>query len=585
MKKKRGLIFLLIALMLSACGNINNAPIGDTETNVHMNSETTPALTATPVAPTAIPTPTQPITLKVYSQLCSWSGEQQGWFAKVLLDKFNVKLYYMTENNTQEPLEEAADLIIFGNTGDYYKECVEQGLLLDWEANDLLAEHGAYILENMPKALEHNRSLTPQVNKIFGFGQGAVPSADVCEDFFYTWDIRWDLYKELGYPQVQDLEELVSVFEDMKALCPTDENGEETYAMSLWPDWDQNMMLIAKCMATAYYGYDEHGLGLYDTKTGTFYGALEENGPYLEMLRFFNTLYRKDLLDPDSRTQTFEDMLNKLRCSGVFFSVFNYAGSMEYNTKEHMTQNKYMAGLLPEEASPAAYGLSVYGGIRPWTIGANTQYPELCMELINWLCTPEGRMTFEYGPQGMFWDYDEERNTYFTELGKTWMVERVVQVPEEYGGGYFNDGAFQLNNITWSSYAPNPDSNGECYNHQSWKSNTSAPCCPMEEDWREYIGALTANEYIKSKNYVVIPATHYEAAEKGENLEAVWEQVAERIVKGSWDAIYAESEEAFERIVSEMITEAKKLGYEECVAWCNYEAVRRHKLEEALWEE
>ena len=191
-------------------------------------------------------------------------------------------------------------------------------------------------------------------------------------------------------------------------------------------------------------------------------------------------------------------------------------------------------------------------------------------------------MTFEYGPQGMFWEYDGERNTYFTELGKNWMVERVVQVPEEYGGGYFNDGAFQLNNITWSPYAPNPDSNGECYNHQSWKSNISAPRCSMEENWREYTGALTANEYIKSKNYVVIPATHYEAAEKSENLEAVWEQVTECIVSGSWDAIYAESEEAFERIVSEMITEAKKLGYEECIAWCKYEALQRHKLEEAL---
>ncbi len=588
--KKLGLIILLISLMLSACGNIDNTRVN---TNIEPSSVPIEVSSAggaeviedvgnaTDIVPT--PTPTQPITLKVYSQLCSYWGEQQGWFAKVLLDKFNVKLEYVWDWNEETSLESVADIIVFGNRKQYI-EAAEEGQLLDWEENNLLTEHGAYILEHMPKALEYNRGLIPRENKIFGLGHNVVPSMDVCEDFFLTWDIRWDLYKELGYPQVQDLEDLVSLFEDMKELCPTDENGEETYAMSLWPDWDSYyaMVMPVKCMATAYYGYDEHEMGMYDSETGTFYGALEENGPYLEVLEFFNTLYRKDLLDPDSKMQTYEDMLEKLGNGGIFFSIFNYAGSMAYNTETHLAENKFMASLLPEEASPAAYGLSVYGGQKNWTISASTQYPELCMAIINWFATPEGRMTQEYGPRGMFWDYDDDRNTYFTELGKIWMEERVIQVPEEYGGGYFYDGAPQINNVTWYYQAPNPDSNGETYDYQSWKSNIPEASCALEQDWRDYTGALTANEYIKSKNYVVIPEAHYETGEKGDNLESVWKQVTECIIAGSWEAIYAQSEEEFDRIVSEMTAEARKRGYEECIAWCNYEAKRRDKLEDVL---
>lgn len=578
MKRISGIAFLLLCLSLSACGNTNDTSADEAEAY----TEATPVPTES-ISQNSHSINDAPIELAVYSQLSSWYGEQEGWFAKLLLDRFNVKLQYMQDFDTEESPEALADIIVLGDTGSHYEEIVDAGLLLDWEADGLLEKHGSYILENMSHALEYNRSLTPEKNRIFGFGHSVVPDSRVCEDFFYVWDIRWDLYKELGYPEVKDLNDFVVLLEDMKELCPTDDKGNEAYAMSLWPDWDSSMVMPVKSMATAYYGYDEFHFGLYDSRTGTFHGALEENGPYLEMLRFFNTLYRKELLDPDSRTQSYEDMLVKLQDSGIFFSIFNYAGSVGYNTEEHQAKNKYMASLLPREASPAAYGLSVYGGNRVWAIGSNSQYPELCMEIINWLCTPEGIMTCEYGPKGVTWDYDAEGNTYFTELGKTcYYKDRYTMLTGEYAGYDFAGGVPQINNITWSLYAPNPDSNGETYDCGSWKSNIPAASCRMEQDWRDHTGASTVNEYIKAKNYVVIPKVPYKAGEKDSELEAVWNQVADCIVNGSWDAIYAESDEEFERIVSEMLVRAEECGYEKCMAWCRYEAMRRHELEKEV---
>ena len=49
-----------------------------------------------------------------------------------------------------------------------------------------------------------------------------------------------------------------------------------------------------------------------------------------------------------------------------------------------------MRPLVPTEAKPIVYGLSTGGNTRIWSIGNNSMYPEKCMQLINWLYTPEG---------------------------------------------------------------------------------------------------------------------------------------------------------------------------------------------------
>lgn len=531
----------------------------------------------------------EPIELTVYSQLANFSGEQVGWFAKLMLDKFNVKLMIIPDSDgvfdTRMESGNLGDIVVFGSTGADYKRAVANDMLFDWEEDDLLAEYGPYIKENMGIALEANRSLNNDIagkNKILGFGHGvAKADAGSIEEFFYTWDLRWDLYKQLGYPVVKTLEDMVTLFKDMKAICPTDDNGKETYAMSLWPDWDGNMVMYVKSMATAWYGYDEFHLGLYDCDNGKFYGALDEEGPYIEMLKFFNKLYREGLLDPDSMTQTYDEMASKVIAGGVFFSIFNYAGSAAYNTEEHLAANKYMTTMLPEGASPIVYGLSPYGGNRVWAIGANSQYPELCMEILNWLSTPEGYLESEYGPKGLIWDYDAEGNTYLTEYGKKCVTSGEIMMEGEYAGFSYNDGRQQMNNITWSRNAMNPDSNGETYNWEAWKSNVTEASCAMQQDWRDYTGAVRPNEYLKSKNYKVAPATTYSETAKSDELEVIWNQVTNCITTGSWNCIYSTSDGQFNMLLKKMINDAKAYGYEECIEWCEENAALRHQLEEA----
>jgi multiple sugar transport system substrate-binding protein/putative aldouronate transport system substrate-binding protein len=525
----------------------------------------------------------EPITLTVFSERANYSGEQEGWSAQILKDKFNVILNIVPNTDgafdTRMEAGNLGDIVVFGSEKDYQK-AQQAGLLFDWEEDDILSDYGSDIQENMHYALEKNRSMNSD-DKIYGLGYEVATSSTDLQSFFYTWDIRWDLYKELGYPEVNDLDDMVELFKQMKEICPTDDAGNPTYAVSMWPDWDGDMVMYVKSTATAYYGYDEFGVGLYNPTTGEFIGALDDDSPYIEMIKFYNKLYQNDLVDPDSMTATYDTAIEKVKKGGTFFSIFNYSGYLAYNTETHTSENKMMKSLVPTEATPIVYGMNVLGGNNYWSIGAKTEYPELCMEIIDYLCTPEGRMTFEYGPQGVTWDYDEDGNTYFTELGQKTNNDKSTQMEAPYSGTY-KDGELQINCITWSIDASNPDSNGETYNDEDWKSNQTEAVCDTDQDWRDYTGCTTINEYMSKGNYRVSPGSAYVAGDKSDELKTTWAQVTNCITDYTWKAIYAESDEECEEIIEEMIEKANDYGYQDCWDWSNDEAAIRKAAEDAV---
>ncbi len=530
------------------------------------------------------------ITLDVYSQLANYSGIQTGWMADLLLEKFNVKLNIISDGNgvyeTRMENGNLGDIIIWGNSPDKYATAVKNNLLFDWNEDGLLDEYGPYIKAHMPIALKRNQELTKELtdnksDSLYGFADGVATSSEDHQMFFYNWDIRWDLYKKMGYPKVKDLDDYLQLLVDMQKLCPKDDSGNKTYAVSLWPDWDDAMVMYVKAMATAYYGYDELGIGLYDCKTGTYYDALAENGPYLEMLKFFNNLNQKGLLDPDSMTQTYDKMIEKVQNGGVLASIFNYSGSLAYNKKAHTEAGKLMYCMKPEDASPIVYGMNPAGGTYVTSIGAKTEYPDKCMEVLNYFATPEGRMTYSYGPKGECWDYDEEGNTYFTDLGKKCNENKQTKMGSKHEGT-FHDGEMQAAFATWAIDAENPDSNGETYNYQNWKSNVQEAETDIEQDWRDKTQAISINDYFEKGAYTVAPGTSFNIATQDSELKTTWSQVTEEIKNSSWKAMYAKSDAAYEKIVNQMIKNANEYGYKTCVKWSKQQADKRHQMELAV---
>ena len=530
------------------------------------------------------------IKLNVYSQMANFSGKQIGWSADILKKKFNVELNIIPEGDgvfeTRMTSGNLGDIVVWGADNDKYPLAVKNNLLFGWEDDNVLDEYGPYIKKNMPDALKKNKELTKTItngasDKLYGFGANVALNSKDHESFFYTWDTRWDLYKKLGYPKIKNLQDYHKMLKNMQKLCPSDDSGNKVYAVSLWPDWDDAMVMYVKAMATAYYGYDELALGLYDPTNGKYHDALEENGPYLEMLKWFNDLYQDGLIDPDSMTQTYDEMIAKVQNGGTLFSIFNYSGSLGYNTKEHTSAGKLMYCMKPEDASPIVYGMNTQGGDRVWSIGAKTEYPEKCMEIINYLATPEGRMTMEYGPKGYTWDYDDQKHAYLTDVGMKCQKDKNTTMGGGYKGSY-HDGELQINNVTWSLDASNPDSDGETYNKESWASYNATPSSDIEKDWRDKTGCTTINEYMEKGKYTVAPGTSFSKETQDTTLKTTWNQVTTEIKNSSWKAIYAKSDKKFDSVVASMKKSAKKYGYDKCVEWSRNQASRRKALEDAI---
>ena len=530
------------------------------------------------------------IKLNVYSQLANFSGKQIGWSADILKKKFNVELNIIPEGDgvfeTRMTSGNLGDIVVWGADNDKYPLAVKNNLLFGWEDDNVLDEYGSYIKKNMPDALKKNKELTKTItngasDKLYGFGANVALNSKDHESFFYTWDTRWDLYKKLGYPKVKNLQDYHKMLKNMQKLCPSDDSGNNVYCVCLWQDWDDSMVMYVKAMATAYYGYDELALGLYDPTNGKYHDALEEKGPYLEMLKWFNDLYQDGLIDPDSMTQTYDEMIAKVQNGGTLFSIFNYSGSLGYNTKEHTSAGKLMYCMKPEDASPIVYGMNTQGGDRVWSIGAKTEYPEKCMEIINYLSTPEGRMTMEYGPKGYTWDYDDQKHAYLTDVGVKCQNDKNTTMGGGYKGSY-HDGELQINNSTWSLDASNPDSDGETYNKESWASYNATPSSDIEKDWRDKTGCTTINEYMEKGKYTVAPGTSFSKETQDTTLKTTWNQVTTEIKNSSWKAIYAKSDKQFDSVVAGMKKSAKKYGYDKCVEWSRNQASRRKALEDAI---
>lgn len=526
--------------------------------------------------------PKNTVTLDVYSQLANYSGIQTGWFADIMLEKFNVKMNIIPDiggaYQTRMEAGNLGDLVIWGDNTDKYQNACKKGLLLDWEEDKVLQNWGPYINANMKLALQNNKFMVSPDKKLHGFGFNVSTSAKDLQQFMYTWDLRFDLYEKIGKPRVKDLYDLIDVLAKMKEVCPKDDNGNPTYGISLFNDWDGNMVMFVKALATAYFGYDEFDFGLFDSKTGKFYGCLENDGPYLYCLKFFNKLFQKGLVDPDSLTQKYNGMSQDYQNGTAFFNIFNWMASQTYNTEAHTSAGKGMYPVCPENAHSAVYGQSVYGGNRVWTIGSKTAYPELCMAIYNYFCTPEGFLTTQYGPENVTWEIKNGK-TYLTEVGKKAMADQNnYELPAPFKGT-FMDGAFKINNTTWTLDCKNPLTKGEVYNRFFWESEQVAAKSKIEQSWRDWSKSSTPDEYLQKTKYGLIPGSLYTGPGVPEDMAMKWAQVAECIKNGTWNAIYAKSDAEYDAIVSKMIADAKSYGYEDCCAFTRENAKKRAAAE------
>ena len=528
--------------------------------------------------------PDDTVTLTCYSQLSNYSGEMTGWFAQVLKDKFNVKINIVPKTDgafsTRMESGNLGDIVILADSSQY-QQAVDKGMLLDWNDDDLVEDYGPYIYNNMQTALKSNAKISGGTT--YGIGYDVGTSATAPTSFMYDWSTRYDLYQKIGSPAVTDLDSFADMLIKMEQAEPTSSDGKKNYAVSLFSDWDGSLAMFPKAMVTAYYGYDEFGIGFYDSRTQSYIPAVAEDSPYVEALKFYNKLYQAGAMDPDSETQGWDGFSEDIKNGNCFFTPFNYMGDEMFNTDAHLAAGEAMYPVVPSKATTINYGQNIYGGNRIWCIGNDSEYPELCMAIINWLCTPEGKLTDLYGPENVCWTLDDNGIPSFTDLGKKCHSDSSTELTGDYSGKY-SDGADQMNNTTWALDASILGTNDDSvtYNSTSWPSNEADSSYQITKDWENATGSKSIDEYMRSTNYTLSPGTNYAASSMSDELTVTANQVEDCIKTYSWKAMEASSDSEFNSIIKEMISKCKEYGIDDVNAYYEKEAKSRAQAENDL---
>lgn len=513
-----------------------------------------------------------PITVDVYDGLANYMGIQNGWFGKVVKDKFNMELNIIAPNvagggdtlyNTRVSGGDLGDLVVV-DKGQQMDELVEGGLLLD--ASDY---YGA--MKNVPQYDPAVQHLNEGKEGIYGFptSVSSLKPTEPSEGLEPTFGpyLRWDLYAKAGYPEIGTLEDLLPVLKDMQDAQPKADNGQKAYAISLFKDWDGNMMVTAKQPATLY-GYDEMGFVLAKADGSDYQSIVDSDSQYVRALKFYYDANQMGLVDPESTTQNYDTMFTKYQNGQVLLSWWPWLGQSAYNTDANMADGKGFELAPLADQQIFSYGAEVYGGKQILGIGSGAEDPARLAAFIDWLYSPEGvnmnssQTGAAAGPEGLTWELGENGEPALTDFGTKVFREGGADVPAEWGGGAYVDGVSTLNVSTVLPKDVNPETKFP-YNYTFWPSYQEQVKNPLSEDWSARMGDATSTmEYLQAKDQLVVaPGSSYTAPADDSEIEAIRSQVKASIIEHSWKMVFAKSDAEFDSLLADMQKTVDGLGY------------------------
>ncbi|MGW8566847.1 ABC transporter substrate-binding protein [Isoptericola sp. NPDC055881] len=513
-----------------------------------------------------------PITVDVYDGLANYMGIQGGWFGKIVKDKFNMELNIIAPNvagggdtlyNTRVSGGELGDLVVV-DKGQQMDELVEGGLLLD--ASDYYGS-----MKNVATYDPAVQHLNEGKDGVYGFPTSVsslkpTESSEGIDPTFGPY-LRWDLYADAGYPEIGTLEDLLPVLKTMQDAHPQTEDGKPVHAISLFKDWDGNMMVTAKQPATLY-GYDEMGFVLAKADGSDYQSIVDSDSQYVRALKFYFDANQLGLVDPESTTQNYDTMFSKYQNGQVLLSWWPWLGQSAYNTEQNMADGKGFELAPMADQRIFSYGAEVYGGKQIIGIGSKAEDPARLAAFVDWLYSPEGVLASASetqgaaGPEGLTWEKGDDGAPVLTDFGTKAILEGGADVPAEWGGGTYKDGVSTLNVSTVLPIDENPDT-GYPYSYKYWPSYQKTTSNPVTDDWSSHMGDPTSTmDYLQKNDQVVVaPGSSFAAPADSSEIEAIRSQVKAAIIEHSWKMVFAKDQAEFDSLLQGMQQTVEGLGY------------------------
>ncbi|MGN0394985.1 MAG: extracellular solute-binding protein [Coprococcus sp.] len=519
------------------------------------------------------------LVLDVFDDQANYQGTQTGWYAKYIKDKFNIELNIIAPNVAGGGDTLYQTRTANGDLGDIIITKLDQSRLKDLVAAGLVLDISEYI-DDCPN-LQRYMGAIESANKLAEKdGIYAIPSevstlkaTDPCDATEPTVapSIRWDVYGDIGYPAIKNLDDFLDVLEKMQTSAREKDGNNNIYAISMFKDWDGDVIQNADGIK-GLYGYQQLGFCMAKVDGSEVQSVIDKDGIYVKTLKFFFDANQRGLVDPESTTQNFDTLSTKFKNGEVLYSFWPWLGSGQYNTVEHTAEGKGFATAIIDDMQCLEYGSMPYGKVGTGImIGSGAEDPERLVKFIDWLYSPEGVFTSSVinsttaGPEGLAWE-NKDGKPVLTDFGIEAFVNKTenLEVPAEWGGGLFTEGACQLNYKSVGLVDCDPDT-GICYNYQKWDDYLERTATTLSKNWSDQNGgALNTIDLLNEKGkLLVLPGSDYATPELSTDLATIKEQCKQVIVEYSWKMIFADDEAAFNSLLDEMTTTVEGLGYDQ----------------------
>ncbi len=509
-------------------------------------------------------------TVEFYNVAANFQGVQPGWYGKIVKDKFNLNLNIIAPQvsgdgaalyQTRCAAGNLGDLIILDNAD--MSECVDAGLVYDLKG----------IIENYPNLMKF-QSQIEEFNKQMGDGSGiyAIPlemnnngPTDYKQLHVYTYPrMGWDMYNEAGAPDLQNLDDLLACLKKIQDAHPTNDKGDSAYAISLWKDWDSDYM---ECVAqlTKWYGQEVNGSVLIGTDN-SISPLTDKDGAYYKMLKFLFKANQMGLVDPDSATQDWNAVVSKMQDKRIYLYWYSWQYGF-WNSPARGEEGVNYVEIPVADTNLYQPSDTYYGDGRVIGVGSQVTDEQLArlMEFLDWYASPEGVQIQHAGTEGLTYTIENGKYTP-TEDGLN-RFSAEVKVPDELGGGNWNDGNNMINQWIVASCDINPDT-GEPYSDQMWSTTIEMNQTKTTKEWTEKFGAKDDVEYLLKNNMMtVVPSINMSLAIDTTDVSLARKQCGDTIKEASWRMVFASDEADFDAQWDAMCTELDGLGYADVVAF------------------
>jgi putative aldouronate transport system substrate-binding protein len=472
-----------------------------------------------------------------------------------------------------------------------YEIAIQANYLLPME--DYLTDLPSYsrMKSQLDPALNYMRQYkSANTGKIWGMPTSisADPVAEAQGPDRYGLFFEWDTFAAIGAPKINTLEDTIPVLKQMLAKKPRGASGEPTFGTVLAAGQDAqywgNMQL--------YFGQFGYLMTFMpwaleaDMINGTLKDITADDSKYYAGLKFYNTLMREGLMDPDSISldRTVQD--NKVKAYNVMMPMGVNQGLEPNELRVLMPGQKlYWAG-----ASPLGAGNKICLNAK---LASNPKQLAAALMFVDLLMNPESMMWWRDGAPGDMY-YIDGNNAFLQPAYLAWLKaptgDRYVLPSTGYEISLWN-----MNRIfgegVLTKYGDGKGGYRQSTIYQWPDQKAVAQEDPHWVSWRQLNPGYQNFVDMLAKNNAWVKTSTLEPGglsltllfdTPSTALQLTIDAVKNEIVNDSWQMVYAKTDAEFNQIWQTMKTRTAGLGIKQVQDWAQQQVTKAQGIAKSL---